>query len=121
MVAIKTINRNKLTPKIERSIVTEINVMKRLKHKNIVEMIDFVWDRNYICIILEYCDGGELSQFIKKQGNLSETVCQKLMQELALALKFLRYYCISHLDLKPQNILIKTSPNPTLKVTGVYA
>lgn len=100
--------------------MTEVTVMEKLKHKHIVEMIDFMWDSEHIFIITEYCDGGELTSFIKKQGSLPETTFLKCMQDLALALQFLRYHCISHLDLKPQNLLIKTTPSLVLKVAGQY-
>ncbi|XP_025209160.1 serine/threonine-protein kinase ULK3-like isoform X1 [Melanaphis sacchari] len=116
MVAIKVIERNKLSKSAEDAVVTEIGVMKKFKHKHIVQMIDFIWDRKNIYIILEHCDGGDLSTFIKQRKKLSEKVCRKFMQQLALALQFLRSHNVSHLDLKPQNLLLMRSPQLTLKV-----
>lgn len=119
MVAIKVIERCKLSKSREDAVVTEIDVMKKLKHKHIVQMIDFLWDSKNIYIILEYCDGGDLSTFIKKRTKLSEKTCRKFMQQLALALQFLRSHNVSHLDLKPQNLLLMTLPQLTLKVGGM--
>lgn len=118
MVAIKVIERNKLSKSAEDAVVTEIGVMKKYKHKHIVQMIDFIWDSKNIYIILEHCDGGDLSTFIKKRSKLSENICRKFMQQLALALQFLRSHNVSHLDLKPQNLLLMKSPQLTLKVGG---
>lgn len=120
MVAIKVIGRTKLSKSAEDAVVTEIGVMKKLKHEYIVQMIDFVWDSKNVYIILEYCDCGDLSSFIKKRTKLSERICRKFMQQLALALKFLRSHNVSHLDLKPQNLLLMRSPHLTLKVGGLY-
>lgn len=120
MVAIKVIKRNKLSKSAEDAVVTEIGVMKKFKHKHIVQMIDFIWDSKNIYIILEYCDGGDLSTFIKKRSKLSEKVCRKFMQQLALALQFLRSHNVSHLDLKPQNLLLMKLPQLILKVGGKY-
>lgn len=67
---------------------------------------------------MEYCDGGDLSNFIKKRVKLPESTCQKFLVQLALGLKFLRTHNISHLDLKPQNLLLVTKPKLTLKIGG---
>jgi len=120
MVAIKVIERSKLSKSAEDAVVTEIGVMKKFKHKHIVQMIDFIWDSKNIYIILEHCDGGDLSTFIKKRTKLSEKICRKFMQQLALALQFLRSHNVSHLDLKPQNLLLTRSPQLILKVGGLY-
>lgn len=119
MVAIKVMQRCKLSKSREDAVVTEINVMKKFKHKHIVQMIDFSWDSKNIYIILEYCDGGDLSTFIKKRTKLSEKTCRKFMQQLALALQYLRSHNVSHLDLKPQNLLLMTLPQLTLKIGGM--
>lgn len=119
MVAIKVMQRCKLSKSREDAVVTEINVMKKFKHKHIVQMIDFSWDSKNIYIILEYCDGGDLSTFIKKHTKLSEKTCRKFMQQLALALQYLRSHNVSHLDLKPQNLLLMTLPQFTLKIGGI--
>lgn len=83
-------------------------------------MIDFIWDKKNIYIILEHCDGGDLSSFIKQRKKLSERTCRKFMHQLALALQFLRSHNVSHLDLKPQNLLLMKSPQLTLKVAGMF-
>jgi len=67
---------------------------------------------------MEYCDAGDLSSFIKKRVKLPEQTCQKFLQQLAVGLQFLRSHNISHLDLKPQNLLIVTKPKVTLKIGG---
>jgi len=60
---------------------------------------------------MEYCNAGDLSQFIrlrkeKSAKNLSELVTRKFLQQLASAVQYLRRKQISHMDLKPQNILL---------------
>uniref|UniRef100_A0A1B6DXA2 Serine/threonine-protein kinase ULK3 n=1 Tax=Clastoptera arizonana TaxID=38151 RepID=A0A1B6DXA2_9HEMI len=115
-VAIKCVEKSKLSPTGKDNIVTEISLLKMLQHEYIVEMKDFTWDERFIYIIMEYCDGGDLSHFIRKRRKLPESVCQKFMQQLAVALKFLRSHNVCHLDLKPQNLLLVTKPSLTLKV-----
>ncbi|XP_024084002.1 serine/threonine-protein kinase ULK3 isoform X2 [Cimex lectularius] len=91
--------------------------MKEVLHNEyIVEMKDFQWDEKYIYIILEFCDGGDLSQFIQKRQRLPEKVCKRFMQQLALGLEFLRSKNVCHFDLKPSNLLLVTKPNLKLKI-----
>jgi len=106
VVAIKCVQKSNLSKLETDSIVAEISILKKLKHDFIVEMINFNWDSSYIYIIMEYCGAGDLSKYIKKHGKLSEKICQRFLQQLGSALKFLRSENISHMDLKPQNILI---------------
>ncbi|XP_076243644.1 unc-51 like kinase 3 homolog Aduk isoform X2 [Calliopsis andreniformis] len=65
---------------------------------------------------MEYCDGGDLSSFIKKRHSLPEFICRRFLQQLALALKYLRNHNVVHMDLKPQNLLLMKKPQLTLKV-----
>lgn len=65
---------------------------------------------------MEFCDGGDLSGFIRKRKILPEKICKRFLQQLALALKFLRSHNICHMDLKPQNLLLSLKPNLSLKL-----
>lgn len=116
VVAIKCVQKAALTKKEADNLVQEIKLLKELKHDNIVKMIDFQGDSNYIYIIMEYCGGGDLSRFIKARKCLPEPLCRQFLQQLALALKFLRSKDIAHMDLKPSNILLTSVRNPRLKL-----
>ena len=86
---------------------------------------------------MEYCSGGDLSEFIRSRRALPERVARKFLQQLgtkcltvklcsmlealcvlAMALKFLRDRNISHMDLKPQNLLLSSSHDPVIKIGG---
>ncbi|XP_066602645.1 serine/threonine-protein kinase ULK3 [Prorops nasuta] len=116
VIAIKCVDKKSLSKSAVDNIVTEINLLKVLNHDHIVEMKDFFWDEGHIYIVMEYCDGGDLSNFIKKRHKLSENICSRFLQQLALALRYLRSNNVSHMDLKPQNLLLKTKPALMLKV-----
>lgn len=110
--------QSKLKGSAADNIITEIKLLKKLRHNYIVEMKDFSWDSKNIYIILEFCDGGDLSCFIRKRKKLSESTCKTFLQQLAQAMKYLRDNNVCHMDLKPQNLLLSTKPHLTLKLGG---
>lgn len=115
-VAIKAVLRSNLSPGATDNLITEIRLLKKLKHDHIVQLKDFLCDENYVYIIMEYCGGGDLSHFIKSRNRLPETACQRFLQQIAAALKYMRNENVSHFDLKPQNILLASRKNPVIKI-----
>ncbi|KAG9489556.1 hypothetical protein GDO78_005499 [Eleutherodactylus coqui] len=116
VVAIKCVSKKSLNKASVENLLTEIEILKTVHHPHILELKDFQWDRDYIFLITEYCAGGDLSRFIRTRRILPEKVTQIFLQQLASALKFLYEKNISHLDLKPQNILLSSLDRPHLKL-----
>ncbi|XP_033372935.1 serine/threonine-protein kinase ULK3 isoform X4 [Parus major] len=116
VVAIKCVNKRSLNRASVENLLTEIEILKTIRHPNIVELKDFQWDSDHIYLIMEFCAGGDLSRFIRTRRMLPEKVARVFLQQLACALKFLHDRNISHLDLKPQNILLSSPENPQLKL-----
>ncbi|CAO1442863.1 unnamed protein product [Diamesa serratosioi] len=113
-VAIKIMSRQRVLrgKTTINNLISEIQLMKKLQHKNIVKMEDFCWDQQNIYIIMELCEAGNLSSFIHKRSVLAESTCRIFIRMLAEAMKYLRDNNVSHLDLKPQNLLL-TRPTPS--------
>ena len=99
-------------------MLCEIKILKQIKHDYVVHLKDFLWDDNYIYLIMEYCQGGDLSTFIKSRRTIPEKYVRKFIQQIACALKHLHSKGICHMDLKPQNILLTSINNPSLKLAG---
>ncbi|XP_056881372.1 serine/threonine-protein kinase ULK3 isoform X7 [Takifugu flavidus] len=92
VVAVKVVAKKTLNKASTENLLTEIEILKSIRHPHIVQLKDFQWDADNIYLILEWCSGGDLSRFIRSRRMLPE--------------KFLHERNISHLDLKPQNILL---------------
>jgi serine/threonine-protein kinase ULK/ATG1 len=67
---------------------------------------------------MEYCQGGDLSNFIKSRRTIPEKYVRRFLQQIAFALKHLHSLGIAHMDLKPHNILLTSTNNPSLKLGG---
>ncbi|KAM4660385.1 serine/threonine-protein kinase ULK3 isoform 2-T3 [Amazona ochrocephala] len=116
VVAIKCVSKKSLNRASVENLLTEIEILKAIRHPHIVELKDFQWDSDHIYLIMEFCAGGDLSRFIRMRRILPEKVTRVFLQQLACALKFLHDHNISHLDLKPQNILLSSLEHPQLKL-----
>ncbi|XP_076800157.1 serine/threonine-protein kinase ULK3-like isoform X3 [Clavelina lepadiformis] len=114
--AIKCIQKATLNRTSIENLLVEIEILKQIKHEHVVQLLDFRWDNSYIYLIMEYCGGGDLSTFIQARRILPELTVKRFLQQIASALQLLHKHNISHMDLKPQNILLTTGHHPVLKL-----
>ncbi|KAF2265571.1 MAP/microtubule affinity-regulating kinase 4 [Lojkania enalia] len=126
-VAIKSVNMHKLNKKLKDNLVSEISILRSLHHPHIVALIDCQESPSRMHIIMEFCELGDLSSFIKKRsdlvnhpqtqrmiekypnpavGGLNEVIVRHFAKQIASALEFLRSKNYIHRDLKPQNLLL---------------
>ena len=104
-VAIKQISIDNLKEEDKKSIKMEINLLKKLKHENIVKYIDVVPSENHLNIILEYVDAGSLSSIIKKFGSFPESLVAIYIKQLLTGLDYLHSQGVVHRDIKGANLL----------------
>ena len=118
-VAVKEMSTKGLQPKLREALELEITVLRNANHRNIMTLVDVVDDlrTEQVYLILEYCAGGDLSEFIRKRGRVSEAVAKHFMTQLASGLSAMRLQSLVHRDLKPQNLLLsERSSRATLKI-----
>ena len=108
IIAVKKINKIMDSKYFE----SEIECMKKMHHVNIIKFYEVIKRRkNEIYMILEYCDNGDLSEYIDNGQTLHDS---KFYYEILDALQYLYKKDILHRDIKPQNILIH---NWTIKLS----
>lgn len=90
-------------------ILREANIIKNIKHIGIPIVYDIEEDSDSICIIEEYIAGNSLTEYISK-GRLSVTQMAVISIKICEVLDYL-HNCknIIHMDLKPENIIIRRS------------
>lgn len=81
-VAIKAINRERLNKKLQENLESEIAIMRNMNHPNIVRLFEIKKTEKHIYLIMEYCAGGDLQKFIKKNKIVSEDVAQRFLKQL---------------------------------------
>ena len=82
--------------------------------RNIVP-VDEVFEANgTACYVMEFLDGGSLADYVKKHGALSVGAAKKILKPVADAVAFLHSNRITHLDIKPGNIMFRSNGDPVL-------
>lgn len=106
-VAIKIIEKNRIIHLVDKSrIEKETNILKFLRHPNIVHFYDVLETEEKICLIMEYVPGKELFNHIVDKKKLSEKDACKIFQQIISGLEYIHKLGVVHRDIKPENILI---------------
>ena len=88
--------------------------MKKLNHPNITKILEMFEDEEYILIIMENINGGNLFSYVKKRRKLTEKISKFLFRQIILGIKYIHSQNIVHRDIKLENILLDL--NNTVKI-----
>ena len=106
LVAIKTFTKKNLKNKHARNkIKHEIDMLSRLRHPFITQILDSFETDKHIFIVMEYICG-DLLGFIRKRGKLSESMTKVIFKQIIEGLRYIHKKKIVHRDIKLDNILI---------------
>ena len=108
--ALKFISNIENIEKFKEEYKKGIEIIKKIKNKYIIELIDNFYDETNkgYCIVMELCDGNLRDILNKyKPNGLPLNIINKIFIQLNEALKEIRINNYTHINLKPENILIK--------------
>lgn len=100
--------------------IREARSQYQLNHPNIVRVLDFIEEDGLVGFVLEWCDGGELLEWLprEEQTGVSVDKIKTLFFPILDAMHYAHQEGIIHRDLKPQNILVQTRAHQMIpKVT----
>uniref|UniRef100_A0A3Q4MQQ5 Serine/threonine-protein kinase DCLK2 n=1 Tax=Neolamprologus brichardi TaxID=32507 RepID=A0A3Q4MQQ5_NEOBR len=103
--ALKIINKGKCRGK-EHMIQNEVAILRRVKHPNIVLLIEEFDTYNELYLVMELVKGGDLFDAITSANRYTERDASGMLHNLASAIKYLHSLNIVHRDIKPENLLV---------------
>ncbi|KAM9113447.1 serine/threonine-protein kinase BRSK1 isoform 2-T2 [Pangshura tecta] len=110
-VAIKIVNREKLSESVLMKVEREIAILKLIEHPHVLKLHDVYENKKYLYLVLEHVSGGELFDYLVKKGRLTPKEARKFFRQIVSALDFCHSYSICHRDLKPENLLLDEKNN----------
>uniref|UniRef100_A0A8C2GEH2 Serine/threonine-protein kinase DCLK2 n=1 Tax=Cyprinus carpio TaxID=7962 RepID=A0A8C2GEH2_CYPCA len=103
--ALKIINKSKCRGK-EHMIQNEVSILRRVKHPNIVLLIEEMDTYSELYLVMELVKGGDLFDAITSSNKYTERDASGMLYNLASAIKYLHSLNIVHRDIKPENLLV---------------
>uniref|UniRef100_A0AAR2JE56 Protein kinase domain-containing protein n=1 Tax=Pygocentrus nattereri TaxID=42514 RepID=A0AAR2JE56_PYGNA len=110
-VAIKIVNREKLSESVLMKVEREIAILKLIEHPHVLKLHDVYENKKYLYLVLEHVSGGELFDYLVKKGRLTPKEARKFFRQIISALDFCQSHSICHRDLKPENLLLDEKNN----------
>ena len=120
-VAIKILDKFILsqTPEDYELVHQELSILKIVKHKYIAQLYEILETSQFIFIVIEYCEGKDLMDYILTKSKLSEKESLKFFQQLINTLLYLHSQNIAHRDIKIDNMLLDKEKNLKLVDFGL--
>ena len=113
-VAVKQVSTKNVPGDELESIHSEINLLKKLKHDNIVRYFDSIEVDGTLNIVLEFVENGSLSDILKRFGTFTESLAVLYISQVLRGLEYLHIQGVIHRDIKGANIL--TTKNGLVKL-----
>jgi len=106
--AVKIVDKSKMTQRQVERVYSEIDVLSKVNHPNIVNLLDYFETDMKIYLVMEVKTGGELFDRILDKGYFTEDEAWRVMKQIATAVYYLHTRGIVHRDLKPENLIFET-------------
>ncbi len=107
-VAIKMIRADILVTKDSHDrFQREAQVLSKLLHPGIAQVLDFGIDEGTPFLVMEFVDGKELTEVMTLEGPMAPSRAIAIVRQLAAALEEAHRNGIVHRDIKPQNIRLQ--------------
>lgn len=102
-----------------KKFVKEAKNLAQMNHPHIVKVVDVFEENNTVYYVMQYLNGGSLSDYVKQHGALDEAIAIKYIQQIGSALEYMHQKHICHYDVKPSNILLDDKGSAMLIDFGI--
>jgi len=118
LYAIKKIDKKKIAPPISSYLEREVSILREINNTHVVKLHDVKASVNNYYLIFEYCNAGDLSLYVKKQGGrLTEAVARKIIRQVVDGLSSVYALGAIHRDIKLSNILVHQESELIIKIS----
>jgi serine/threonine protein kinase len=119
-VAIKVLSDQMANdPVLRMRFAQECQVTRRLRHPNIVRVLDFGLDGSKPYLVMEYIEGETLGQIIDREGPLAESRAVAVIAQVGKGLQWAHERGLIHRDVTPDNILVTAEDDAKLTDLGL--
>ncbi|XP_037416996.1 carbon catabolite-derepressing protein kinase-like [Triticum dicoccoides] len=122
-VAIKILNRHKMkTMEMEEKANREIKILRLFidfTHPHIIRIYEVIETPKDIFVVMEYCQNGELLEYIVDKRQLQEDEARRIFQQIISGVEYCHRNMVVHRDLKPENLLLDSKYNVKLADFGL--
>ena len=118
-VSVGSSGSRELVERFREKFVKEARNIRKLKHRNIVSIIDVFEENGTAYYVMEYLDGGNLKSLVDNHGPLAEATAVSYIRQVADALGEVHANGMLHLDVKPANIMLDRRGNAVLIDFGI--
>jgi serine/threonine protein kinase len=84
----------------------EVAIMRKVRHRNVVQFIGACTVRPNLCIVFEFMRGGSVYDYVRKHGLLRISAVMRIAMEVCRGMDYLHRRKIVHRDLKAANLLL---------------
>ena len=113
---VKSISKDNLSLRQMNNLVKEVKLLSRLDHPNIIKYYETYDDEEEFHIVMTYCTGGELFDYLRARGNLSEKETAKIIYQILHGIAHCHAKSIVHRDLKAENVLFESTSHERIKI-----
>ena len=105
-MAVKILKDVQRNPTQYEEFVQEVSIMRKVRHKNVVQFIGACTVKPNLCSVFEFMSGGSLYDHMRKNGPLPLGLSFKVALQVAKGMNYLHQMNIIHRDLKAANLLL---------------
>lgn len=111
-----TQNNAETVAKLKARFLKEAKNIAKLDHQGIIKIHDIFEENNTAYYVMDYIEGENLNEMVKRDGPLSETKAVEYIRKVGDALDYIHSRNMTHFDVKPANIMVRRSDDQPILI-----